>query len=72
MYDYIMWLTPFLVFFACALGLFIRDGNKAKEEGRKRKIGITVLLIISAGLLALFIILSVLLLLLTIAIVQNM
>lgn len=72
MYDFLLWLAPFLIFFILSLVLFIRDGNKAREEGRKRKTGIVVLLIISSGLLALIITLAVLLVLLTIAIVQNM
>jgi len=72
MNSFLLWFAPFLIFFICSLSLFILDGNKVKEEGRKRKPWITVLFIISFGLMMTAIVLSVLLLLLTIAIVQNM
>lgn len=72
MNSFYMWFAPFFLFFIFSLGLFIWDGVKAKEAGRKRKTWIMVLAIISFGLMATVIILSVLLLLLTIAIVQNM
>ena len=72
MNSFLLLFAPFLIFFICSLSLFILDGNKAKEEGRKRKTWITVLFIISFGLMMTAIVLSVLLLLLTIAIVQNM
>ncbi|ETP71998.1 hypothetical protein UYO_2055 [Lachnospiraceae bacterium JC7] len=72
MYRDLIYVAPFIIIFILSLFLFIQDGKAAKAEGRKRKLGITVLLIVSAGLLISMMILAVLLILLTIAIVQNM
>ncbi|OON86263.1 hypothetical protein BXO88_08265 [Oribacterium sp. C9] len=72
MYKDLVYIAPFIIIFLLSLYLFIQDGKAAKAEGRKRKLGITVLLILSAGMLISIIVLAVLLILLTIAIVQNM
>ncbi len=37
MNSFLLWFAPFLIFFICSLSLFVLDGNKAKEEGRKQK-----------------------------------
>ncbi len=72
MYKDLIYIAPFIIIFLLSLYLFIQDGKAAKAEGRKRKLGITVFLILSAGMLISMIVLAVLLILLTIAIVQNM